>query len=131
MTALTYIYFVQPEGGGPIKIGRADDPEKRLRALQTGSPIPLRLCRTVQAPPTWEIRLHYTFAAWRSHGEWFKAHPALARLADAIPDRDIPDDPIDLVNVTVTADFFTLSMRREPGVFDQRARDRELEVMGE
>jgi hypothetical protein len=95
----TRIYFVQPEGGGPIKIGRAEDPEARLKALQTGSPVRLKLCRFVDAPVEWEARLHDVFAEWRSHGEWFRAHPALARLGDCIPDPEIEDSPVDLVGV--------------------------------
>src|SRR3990167_8941455 len=32
---MTTIYFIQSGGAGPLKIGRSDDPEARLAALQT------------------------------------------------------------------------------------------------
>lgn len=117
----TKIYFVQPVGGGLIKIGRADDPEARLKALQVGSPVSLRLCRAEEAPVVWEARLHQAFAKYREHGEWFRAHPALARIADAIPDPEIPDEAIDLVNLTASPDLW-LGIRCERwGVRDQAA----------
>ena len=101
-----FIYFVQPEGGGLIKIGRAADPAHRLRDMQVGCPLLLRLCRTEKAPRSWETRLHQAFAAFRVHGEWFKPHPLLANIADAIPDESLAGDALDLVNVTATESLF-------------------------
>lgn len=95
MPRATFIYFVQPEGGGLIKIGRADDPEARLRGLQVGSPVKLKLCSFHEADTEMEMRLHFLFAAYREHGEWFRACPALAEIANAIPDPSIEDAPID------------------------------------
>lgn len=86
-----FVYFLQPEGGGNIKIGWAYDPELRLSQLQCGSPLRLRICRTHPGSISDEKGLHKIFAELREHGEWFRAHPALARVADAIPDPDIPD----------------------------------------
>lgn len=46
-----YVYFVQCEGGGPVKIGATRNLEQRLLALQTGCPFvaPSR-DRTAAAP---------------------------------------------------------------------------------
>lgn len=98
----THIYFIQPEGGGLIKVGRALEPEKRLRELQIGSPVKLVLCRAEPAPGWWETRLHQVFAPWRQHGEWFKAHPALANIGDCIPDQTLEAEPIDLTAVVAS-----------------------------
>lgn len=90
----TMIYFVQAEHGGPIKIGRADKPEERLRDLQIGNPYRLRLTRTVEGVRIDEWRLHRLFAPLRLQGEWFKPHPVLAAMADAKEDPSLADEPI-------------------------------------
>ncbi len=67
------VYAIEGAGTGLIKLGRAIDPAKRLRELQVGSPVQLRLLAS--APETLrrtESALHRTFASSRSHGEWFR-----------------------------------------------------------
>ena len=85
---LTFIYFIQPVDGGPIKIGRADDPVARRAEIQVGNWLRLRLTRCVVAEAIMEARLHAVFAKLCVGGEWFRAHPALAAIAEAIPDPD-------------------------------------------
>lgn len=65
------VYFVQAEDGGPIKIGVAKAPEKRLRELQATSPQVLRILTTVPGGTARERELHSQFAEHRLHGEWF------------------------------------------------------------
>jgi hypothetical protein len=103
MSRPTCIYFVQPVDGGLVKIGRADNPEKRLRDMQVGSPLKLRLCSYHQADTDMELRLHLLFSKYREHGEWFKPCPALAAIAGAIPDETLTDDDI-TPNPPMTAD---------------------------
>jgi len=55
---------------GPVKIGRAADPNLRHQGLQCGSPYPLVLVVT-HMPSTEEKRLHYELSPYRLHGEWF------------------------------------------------------------
>lgn len=91
-----WVYFIQGVDGGPIKIGRTKDPEKRLRDLQVASPVKLVIRRTFFTErDSDEKDLHSAFSVLRLHGEWFAPHPALARVADAIPDPSIPaDEPL-------------------------------------
>lgn len=63
-------YFIQGADGGPIKIGRARDPELRLQRLQCGSPIVLRLLASTSTIT--ERGAHVRFADARLHGEWFE-----------------------------------------------------------
>lgn len=86
-----FVYFIQAIGGGPIKIGWAKDPAKRLVLLQCGNPVELRICRTHPGTIQDERGLHRIFGEVHLRGEWFHAHPALARVADAIVDPDIED----------------------------------------
>lgn len=65
------VYFIQAENGGPIKIGVAKDPAKRLTELQATSPYTLLILGTVGGGFRREKELHAQFADWRLHGEWF------------------------------------------------------------
>lgn len=66
------VYFIQGEAGGCIKIGyTGGDPVKRLKDLQTGAPIKLRVIHAVKGSRTDEAWAHHYFRASHSHGEWF------------------------------------------------------------
>lgn len=82
----TYVYFMQAENGGPIKIGRAKDPERRLRGMQVGSPVRLVLRRKIWTHPSTETWLHHRFASDRLHGEWYRPTETIATIADAKAD---------------------------------------------
>jgi hypothetical protein len=69
----TYIYFVEAVGQERIKIGKADDPAARVRQLQTGSAVELRLLAVVEGRASLEAELHSAFANDRIQGEWFRA----------------------------------------------------------
>jgi hypothetical protein len=72
------VYFIQPVGGGLIKIGIAADVAARLALLQTGCPIELRVIGVIPgAKATTETALHHHFAAARVRGEWFEPTPEL------------------------------------------------------
>ncbi|MFJ1562502.1 GIY-YIG nuclease family protein [Streptomyces mirabilis] len=58
-----------------VKIGWSDDPERRLRGFQTGSPVPLQLLAVFEGGHYVEAELHRRFADKRVHGEWFDLGP--------------------------------------------------------
>jgi hypothetical protein len=91
----TYIYFIQAEQGGPIKIGRAQDVPLRLSQLQIGNWLTLRTTRVVVAVKAEEYRLHELFAQFRMSGEWFQPHPLVASIADARSDDSLAGKAID------------------------------------
>ena len=66
------IYFIECEVGGAIKIGRADNPERRLHALQIGTPHNRILVVAIPGGAGLEARLHRRFREGRIHGEWFR-----------------------------------------------------------
>ncbi len=76
-----YVYFICPEAllhreqgdqGARVKIGyTGSNPKERLRALQTGSPLPLQIWAYVDGTEELEAAFHNAFAPLRSHGEWF------------------------------------------------------------
>lgn len=67
-----FVYFIQAEQGGPIKIGVCRDPHARLASLQTCNPLKLRILGVVEGVEKDERRLHRRFAATRLQGEWFE-----------------------------------------------------------
>jgi hypothetical protein len=79
------IYFVQAVNGGLVKIGLAQDAQRRLRELQCGSPVELRLLRLEKGGKLEESELHGTFAHLRIRGEWFWPAADLVARCGAVP----------------------------------------------
>jgi hypothetical protein len=69
----SHLYFIQSDVTGHIKIGRSVDPQRRIRALQTGSPHKLKLVHYFEGLGWREPALHEELSRWRVEGEWF--HP--------------------------------------------------------
>lgn len=73
-----FVYFVGEDEPSLIKIGWAKTSvEKRVRQLQTGSPLRLRVLATIVGSRLDEKKLHRRFFELHSHGEWFRAAPEL------------------------------------------------------
>lgn len=70
-----FIYFIQGECGGPIKIGYTTDLVKRLSSLQTGYPDRLELLLAFPGNRKHEKALHDKFEEYRLNGEWFRPAP--------------------------------------------------------
>lgn len=81
-----YVYFIQADENGPIKIGfTTDDPKKRLAQLQTGNPSVLKLLGSINGTTAREREFHSALSEWRLQGEWFQSHPTvLAAVQDAL-----------------------------------------------
>jgi len=71
--AASLVYFIR-SGDGPIKIGIAQDVEKRRRSLQTAHPAPLVTLATTDGGFQKERAYHRKFAKHRLEGEWFAPH---------------------------------------------------------
>lgn len=71
----SYVYFVS--NSLHIKIGKANDIQKRMQMLQTGSSIPLILlgfieCDSPKSALCIENMLHDEYKMFRTCGEWFR-----------------------------------------------------------
>ena len=78
-TPRTYLYAIQHGEGGPVKIGVAKNPAKRLRDLQIGNPVTLNGIAAWRCLPGDEAELHELFGEARLRGEWFwPTHELLA-----------------------------------------------------
>ena len=69
----TIIYFIGSLESGTVKIGRSDNPEKRLTELQTGNPHKLVLYGVIEnVSQELESELHRILDPFRLEGEWFR-----------------------------------------------------------
>jgi len=66
-----FIYFIQSENKGLIKIGFTGDLSKRIKLLQNMSPVKLKLIASQKGSINDEKKLHQRFKKYRAHGEWF------------------------------------------------------------
>lgn len=70
------VYFIASESG-PIKIGIANNPENRLKTLQTAHHERLRILATREGGFKQEYAYHQRFARKRLAGEWFERCPEI------------------------------------------------------
>lgn len=84
-----YIYFIQQGQSGPIKIGfTKDDLYRRVKKLQTGNHIPLRLLAVIEnASVRKETELHSRFSQYKLTGEWFSPSDDLIEFIKTIKSR--------------------------------------------
>ena len=70
------IYFIQQGEKGPVKIGHtSSNLMERVRALQLGNPLELKLIGSIDGTPGIERALHKKFSEFNMRGEWFKPDP--------------------------------------------------------
>lgn len=74
---MDWIYFIQAQESGRIKIGISENPFLRLFQLRTGCCEELALLGCLRGTPKDEAALHLHFKNLRLAGEWFKGEPAL------------------------------------------------------
>ncbi len=79
-----WTYFIQSGVDGPIKIGftSKEDPQERLRDLQTGNPEQLHLIAIIAGNV--ERELHEQFKNDRISGEWFHPSPELLTFINGL-----------------------------------------------
>ena len=71
MNRKDYLYIIQSDFTGMIKIGRSKDPIKRLKQLQTGNPNMLKLIAYFKDQGWKEKFIHENLSRYRLKGEWF------------------------------------------------------------
>jgi hypothetical protein len=71
---MSYIYLIKDSLSSDYKIGKANNPIKRLSQLQTGSPNKLEIIHIYRSDLATKIEkaLHNTYSSYRKEGEWFE-----------------------------------------------------------
>ena len=67
-----FVYYIQEEMDGNIKLGWSEDPIKRLQQHQTSNSRELRMLVYVKGSPDYEKEIHRKFQTSKTTGEWFK-----------------------------------------------------------
>jgi hypothetical protein len=82
----SYIYFIQAQDAGPIKIGSTgDNPRKRMVKIQSDCPWPVKLLGAIEGTVSQEKQIHLVLSRYKTQGEWFEADPVvLAAVATAL-----------------------------------------------
>lgn len=81
------IYFIQAHSGGPVKIGYAANPEKRIAEIQRMSPVELKTLKIIEGDLKQEKELHKHFAKFRLHGEWFDLNEKMLNIVIPLPEK--------------------------------------------
>ena len=97
-----YVYFIRAGNNGPIKIGMADNVEKRMDSLQIGNHLKLQIVTKIKfgsRPEAFdrECQFHKMFSHKRIRGEWFEGDiriNALSELSEV--DRAVLEDKFQL-----------------------------------
>lgn len=90
----SFVYFVIDEHKR-VKIGKAADPKRRLKMLQSGCADKLEIVGVLAGGRPLEAELHKLFADSRQRGEWFELTPKLRDLIlDAAKAGSRKDDPV-------------------------------------
>jgi hypothetical protein len=67
------IYFI--EAAGAVKIGRSNNPKRRLQMIATGSPVACSIIGVMSGDASEERDLHDRFSKYRVRREWFELSP--------------------------------------------------------
>lgn len=96
-----YVYFVQAEYGGAVKIGKARNPRTRVNELQCGNPDLLVIRAVIVAARSTEGNLHRALDDYRLEGEWFHLADELIPAGIAAFEQQVIDyragQPLDTV----------------------------------
>jgi hypothetical protein len=66
-----HLYFIQSDVTGSIKIGRSNNPKRRLGDLQTGNPRKIKLISVIEGKGHLEKKLHESLKDFKLRLEWF------------------------------------------------------------
>ncbi len=90
----SFVYAIS--NGQSIKIGKANNPQQRLKELQTGSSVPLVLIKVIKCWDSAEAlrlesALHRHFKNYRQHLEWYSiTNVDVSEAFESAPSWEIP-----------------------------------------
>ncbi len=88
------VYFIQAGTDGPVKIGFAEDVDRRLVKMQADNHKSLAILAIIElGSRDLEASLHTRFRQERSAGEWFKPSVELREYIETLPKNGLPPKP--------------------------------------
>lgn len=97
-----FIYFIQCQDTGPVKIGYTKNVKRRRNELQTGNPYELKILLSIDGSELWEKDLHYHFRDLLIRNEWFLPGESLFEFID-----DLRETENEMVIDELTGDKMT------------------------
>jgi hypothetical protein len=82
-----WVYIVEADGLDVVKVGHSKRPERRLKALQSASPVGLRITHLCSGGSQVERWVHEACSDTRLHGEWFEDDGLARAMIRAVHDR--------------------------------------------
>lgn len=83
----SFVYVLQGDRPGPIKVGYASDVRARIATLQTGNPQELHLLHVVPGDPALEWALHKRLRRHRILLEWFEPVQSFLDFVEDLAER--------------------------------------------
>lgn len=109
---MSVVYFIASSESGieRCKIGfTTGDPNKRLAALQSGSPTRLGIYCAIPGSKATEKLFHDTFSPLRLHGEWFAVRHKLLDFLLVLMDSAMERRPADWLEVFEAIELVVLA----------------------
>lgn len=78
------LYVIEEVETGRLKFGISNNPQRRLKTLQTGNTSSLRLLGHIEGGQELEARIHAFLAKYHQRGEWFVPEIEVLLFADAL-----------------------------------------------
>ncbi len=111
-----FIYFLQAEDVGLIKIGTTRHVIKRIAGLQTSCPTRLNLIGLIDGNSDLESQIHHEFRSERRHGEWFYPSERLLwwiSILDDLGSQEIYRSPTSKSSISQAKQLYLERTRRE------------------
>lgn len=99
----SYVYFIQAQVTGLIKIGYSVDPRMRLINMATMSPEPLVLLAIHPGGRDLEGQLHRRFSRSRTHGEWFRPTRGILDFIASAREQISPPKEFEMISARVAS----------------------------
>jgi hypothetical protein len=93
-----YVVGVEQDALSPVKFGVSQDPKKRLKDMQVGSPYPIVIIGFMPANRGLELLVHRYLNCFRLYGEWFRRSEKTNGIIELICTNQ-PDTLLELVRV--------------------------------
>jgi hypothetical protein len=116
------VYMIRAGVDGPVKIGFAVDPTRRVDGLQTGQPEKLTIIRVMEGCRKFEAALHRHFAHLRTRGEWFTHSDEMLGDLEFLRANVVSNDPTPLATYMASHELTDASLGIKVGVGAEAVR---------
>lgn len=92
-TKPSFVYVVQQNETGPVKVGCTINLHSRINLLTTASAYPIRVLAIERGGRNTERKIHEAISEYRLQGEWFKCTPEVVNTIEEILKTELHEIP--------------------------------------